>query len=229
MIGPPGRMGQAWGVRGARRLARLGGGSAGAGPPGRRSSSPGAGASSVGVGCGLGGRLGRRSSRLRRRPRASRRLGASPRGRRLGVVGRGVGRRFGGLRGGGAVAVSDGGAVAASWTASGRVALGDRLEQQDRAGDGGVERPDRAAHRDPHEQVAASADRRSQALALAADDDRQRPAQVGLTGGQRRVRLGAGDPQAVGVEVGQGARQVVDRAEEEMLDRAGRGLDRGRG
>ena len=56
-----------------------------------------------------------------------------------------------------------------------------------------------------------------QALALAAHDDRERSAQVGLAGGQRRIGLGAGDPQAVGVEVGQGARQVVDRAQQEML------------
>ena len=32
-----------------------------------------------------------------------------------------------------------------------RVALGERLEQEDRPGDGGVERPDRAPHRDAHE------------------------------------------------------------------------------
>ena len=37
-----------------------------------------------------------------------------------------------------------------------------------------------------------------EALALAADDDRERPAQVGLGGGQRRVGLGGGDPQARG-------------------------------
>ena len=41
-------------------------------------------------------------------------------------------------------------------------------------GDGGVQRADRAAHRDAHEQVAPAPDRRAQAVALAADDDRDR-------------------------------------------------------
>ena len=59
-----------------------------------------------------------------------------------------------------------------------------------------------------------------EALTLAADHDRERAAQVGLARGQRRVRLRAGDPQAVGVEVGEGARQVVDRAQQEVLGRA---------
>ena len=45
-----------------------------------------------------------------------------------------------------------------------------------------------AAHRDPHEQVAATADRRAEPLALAPDDERERAAQVGLAGGQRGVR-----------------------------------------
>ena len=67
------------------------------------------------------------------------------------------------------------------------IALGDRLEQQDRARDRRVERPDRAAHRDAHEQVDRVAGLRPEALALAADDERQRPAQVGLADGQRRV------------------------------------------
>ena len=68
----------------------------------------------------------------------------------------------------------------------------------------------------------------AEALALAADDDRERAAEVGLTGGQRRVRLGAGDAQPRGVEIGERARQVVDRAEQEVLDGAGRRLHGGR-
>ena len=71
----------------------------------------------------------------------------------------------------------------------------------------------------------AAADGRSQALALAADDDRQRPAQVALSGGHRGIALGAGDPDATSMEVAQRAGQVVDRAEQQVLDRAGRGLD----
>ena len=86
-----------------------------------------------------------------------------------------------------------------------RIALGDGLEQQDRPGDGRIERPDRAPHRDPHEEVASAADGRPEALALAADDDRERPAKVALPCGQRRVAVGARDAQAVRVQVGQGA------------------------
>ena len=106
---------------------------------------------------------------------------------------------------------------------------GRRLEEQDRAGDRRVQRPDDAAHRDPHEQVAATADRRAEPLPLAPDDDRDRAAQVGLAGRQRGVRLGPDDPQPADVQVGQRARQVVDGRQQQVLDGAGRGLDRRRG
>ena len=86
-----------------------------------------------------------------------------------------------------------------------RFTLGDRLEQQHGSGDGGVERSDRAAHRDPHEDVAAPPDGGAEPLALAPDDDRERAPEVGLAGRQRRIRLRAGDTQAMGTQVGQGA------------------------
>ena len=105
--------------------------------------------------------------------------------------------------------------------------LGGCLVQQDRTRDGRVERVDPAMHRDPDQQVAAAPDGRPKALALAADDDRDRAAQVRLTGGQRRVTVGAHDAQAPTVEIGERARQVVHRGEPEMLDRPGRGLDGG--
>ena len=75
------------------------------------------------------------------------------------------------------------------------------LEEQDRAGDGRVQRSDRAAHRDADEQVAAASNRRTEALALAPDDERERAAQVGLARGERRVAVRAGDPDAAAVEV----------------------------
>jgi hypothetical protein len=115
-----------------------------------------------------------------------------------------------------------GDAVAGTDLASGRparVALGDRLEKQDRTGDGRVERSDRAAHRDPHEQVAALAHRRSQALAFAADHDRQGSAQIALAGGQGRIRLRATDAHALRVQIGESGGQVIDGAEQEMLRR----------
>ena len=78
------------------------------------------------------------------------------------------------------------------------------------------------------QQVAALADRRAEALALASDDDRDRSAEVALAGGQRRVGLGAGDPEATPVEVGEGGGEIVDRGEQQVLDRAGGSLDCGR-
>ena len=67
--------------------------------------------------------------------------------------------------------------------------------------------PDRAPHRDPHEEVGAAAHGRPEALALAADDDHERAAKVALSRGQWRVRLGAGDPEAVTAKVGQSPRR----------------------
>jgi hypothetical protein len=99
--------------------------------------------------------------------------------------------------------------------------LGECLEQQDGPGDCGVERVDRPSHRDPHDQVAAPSDGGSKSLPLAADDDRQRPAQIRLAGRERRVRFGTGDSQAARMKVRQGRGKVVHWAQEEMLDSAG--------
>jgi hypothetical protein len=49
-----------------------------------------------------------------------------------------------------------------------------------------------------------------------------------LAGGEWRTGLRAGDPEASDPEVGEHARQVVDRAEKQVLDGPRRGLDRGR-
>ena len=108
------------------------------------------------------------------------------------------------------------------------VALGNRLEQEDGARDRGVQRSDRAAHRNAHEQVRAASDGRAKALPLAADDDRKRTAEIRLPRGEWRLRLGAGDPEAARVKVGEGAGKIVDRGEEEVLDGARGGLDRRR-
>ena len=77
-----------------------------------------------------------------------------------------------------------------------RVALAERLEQEDRARDGGIERPDRAAHRDADEQVAPATDRGAQAVALAPDDDRRRPPEVCLAGAEAGLAICAYDAQA---------------------------------
>ena len=109
-----------------------------------------------------------------------------------------------------------------------RVALGNGLEQDDGTSHGRIERPDRALHRNPHQEVAASAHGRAKSLSFAADDDGQRPAQVTLANGQGRIRLRSGDPQSVRVEVGQGSRQIVYRTEQEVLRGTGGRLDRRR-
>ncbi len=106
-----------------------------------------------------------------------------------------------------------------------RVPLRNGLEEEDRAGDGGIQRADRAAHRDAHEQVAAPSDRGAETLALAADDDGERTTQIALPRGQRRVGLGTGHAQSACVQVGERAREVVHRAEQEVLDGACRRLD----
>ena len=107
------------------------------------------------------------------------------------------------------------------------IALGDRLEEQDRPSDGGVERADSAAHRDPHQQITPFADGWPETLALAPDDDRDRPSEIGLARGQRCIGLGSSDPQSTAMEIGESRGEIVDRAEEEMLYRSRRGLDGG--
>ena len=86
------------------------------------------------------------------------------------------------------------------------IALRDGLEEQDRTGHRGVERTDEAAHRDPHQQVAASTDGRAQTLTLAADDDRERTAEVG-SGAQSAVRPPRSQRSAARARAGRPARR----------------------
>ena len=83
-------------------------------------------------------------------------------------------------------------------------------------------------HRDPDQQVAAPPDGGPETPPLAADDDGDGPTQVGLAGGERGVAVGADDPQAAGMQVREGAGQVVDRGEAEVLHGTGRSLHGGR-
>ncbi len=117
-------------------------------------------------------------------------------------------------------------ALAAGTTGS--LALGSGLEEEDRPGHRRVERIDGSVERDPNEEVAPPAHDAGEPPALAANDDRQGPAEVGFPIRQRRLRLGPHDPKTADVEVGEGRRQVVDRSDEEMLGRSGRCLHRGR-
>ena len=179
--------------RDSGRPRRAGGRPAGLGRDRRGLRGPGAAGPSGAAGVGsVGGARATRRRRLWRRRRVRRRWLRASGGGRLPSVRRRArfrrdrpprrracrrrARRSLGSGSTARVGASSSGATAAS------VALGDRLEQQDRARDGGVERADRAPHRDPHEQVAAPAHGRPEALALAADDDRQRAAQVASGG-----------------------------------------------
>ena len=134
-------------------------------------------------------RIGESAARLRRSAlgfgrcrgcRGDRRtFGAAPAlGRRRARLARSPARVASTDAAGSAAAAGPGTAVGSD----GPAPLGRCLEQQDRAGDRGVERADGAAHRDPHEEVAATTDGRPEALALAADDDGERSAQVGSGG-----------------------------------------------
>ena len=82
--------------------------------------------------------------------------------------------------------------------------LGGRLEQQHRAGHGGIERADLAAHRDAHGQVDAPTDVPRDAPTLAAHDERERPPQVRVAEGERRGLIRTDDPQAASMQVGRG-------------------------
>ena len=82
------------------------------------------------------------------------------------------------------------------------IPLGDRREQQDRAGDGRVERADRAAHRDPDRDRSArrrtAGDRPWPSLPTTIASGPRRSAWARR---QRGVGLGRGDPQAADPEV----------------------------
>ena len=182
-----------------------------------------------------------RRCRSRLRPRAARqevgvvdgRFVVGRRARLSGASGSAAFRRLGSrrLRGSLIRGVEDRSAwcIGRSVAGSGRIPLGDRLEQQDRARDRGVQRADR--------RRASGSGRRGRS---GAGPPAQRPwpsLPTTIASGPRRsawravsgaLGLGADDPQAPDVEVGQGAGKVVDRSEQQVLDRAGRGLDRGR-
>src|SRR5689334_9914211 len=72
-----------------------------------------------------------------------------------------------------------------------RIALAEGLEEEDGAGHGRVERADGAPHRDADEEVAAAPDRRAEPMALAADHDPDRAAQVRLARAERGLAVGA--------------------------------------
>ena len=99
------------------------------------------------------------------------------------------------------------------------VPLGQRLEQEDRPCHRRIQRADDALHRDAHEQVAPSSDGRSEPLTLTADDDGERPAQVALARGQGCIAVRPRDPDPATAQIAQGGRQILDGAQQEMLDR----------
>ena len=101
------------------------------------------------------------------------------------------------------------------------------LEQEYRAGHSSVERLDGAPKGDPDEDVTSAAHRRPQALALAADHDGEWPAHVGIASGERSPGFGTENPQTPHMEIGQRTGEVVDGAQEQVLDSSRGCLDRG--
>lgn len=69
---------------------------------------------------------------------------------------------------------------------------------------------------------------RADASTLAADDERQRPAQVDLADRQWCSLVGADDAKTVTMEVDERSREILDRDQPQVLGRPRRGLDRGR-
>ena len=82
-------------------------------------------------------------------------------------------------------------------------------------------------HRDANQEVAPTADGRTKTLALAADNDGDGAAEIGLARGQLRIPVGAHDAQTARVEVGEGTRQIVDGRKQHVLNRPGGCLDGG--
>ena len=108
-------------------------------------------------------------------------------------------------------------------------ALGGGLEQQDRARDRGVERPDLAPHRDAHGRgrYDAGCDPRCPAprCPRRAPADRAGPTSRKASGAVTRRRRPAAGP---AVQVGQAAREVVERHHQQVLHGARGCLDGGR-
>ena len=103
-----------------------------------------------------------------------------------------------------------------------------RLEEEDRARHRRVERGDTPTHGDARHDVDAPPDTTVQTTPFAADDDRERAAQVQLAHGQGGVAVGTDDAHAPGMQVDEPSGEVVKGDEQEVFGRAGRGLDGGR-
>ncbi len=83
-------------------------------------------------------------------------------------------------------------------------------------------------HRNPDQQIAASADGGSQTPTLAANHDGDRTPEVCLSGRQRGIPIRANDLNAPDAEACQGSWQVVHRRQQEVLHGPRRGFHRGR-
>src|SRR5688572_26752287 len=96
-------------------------------------------------------------------------------------------------------------------------ALARRFIEEHGAGGTDVERRDLADHRDADEEVAAAQHQRSDALALGAEDERERDLHVDLPGRLALLRDRPADPQAGRLELLERARDVGDERDARML------------
>ena len=105
-----------------------------------------------------------------------------------------------------------------------RAALAEGLVQDDGAGDGDVERGDAALHGDAEEEVAGALDQLVQAGAFAAEDEADVLAEVevGVVGGAALVE--ADDPDVVLLHLLEGAGEIGDVGDADVLGGASGGL-----
>jgi hypothetical protein len=110
---------------------------------------------------------------------------------------------------------------------SGSAALAGGFEEDDGAGGGDVEGADSAGHGDAEKVVAGAADERVEASAFAAEDDDEVAGEIEpvVVGGAAFVETD--NPEVLALEVFEGADEVDDAGDAEMLGCAGAGLDGG--
>src|SRR5687767_1765891 len=82
--------------------------------------------------------------------------------------------------------------------------------EQEAGGHRRIERRDAAQHRNAKPEIAVLEDVLSHAWPLGADDQRERSIEARLPGRLVARRVGGGDPQACGLQLFQGAREIDD-------------------
>jgi hypothetical protein len=111
---------------------------------------------------------------------------------------------------------------------SGGAALASGLVEDDGTSSGDVEGTDPAGHGNAKEVIAGAADERVKARAFAAEDDDEVAGEIELVVGGASAFVETGDPEVVAFEVFEGADEIDDASDAEVLGGAGAGFDGGR-